>query len=31
MVTIGLYYTTASLMGFSVKEIEKAGGVANAG
>lgn len=31
MATIGLYYTTASLMGFSVNEIEQTDGAANAG
>lgn len=31
MVTIGLYYTTAAVLGFNVNEIEQAGGVANAG
>ena len=31
LATIGLYYTAASLLGFSVNEVEQAGGAANAG
>ena len=31
MATIGLYYTTASFLGFSVSEIERLDGAANAG
>lgn len=31
MATIGLYYTTASVLGFSVNEIEQADGAANSG